>query len=157
VPAGAQVPFFNGNAGIFDPEISVVSSGVVFDTQAVVSADRKYVTLTGRVSQAQLLSLQEFRFQTGPGVPGGQVGGGAGGGGAAGAAGQANIAAQGRTAATGAGAVTARSNGVRSQNPSAGGYTTVGKPYPVPGQPLRSGKPILDQEGMTLVGRVDPK
>ena len=156
VPAKAQAPFF-GNAGIFDPEISVVNSGVVFDAQAVVSADRKYVTMTGRVSQAQLLSLQEFRFQTGTGVPGGQVGGGAVGGGAARGAGQANVAAQGRAAASGAGATTGRANTSAANRAAPADYGAAGKPYPVPGQPVTSGKPILEREGMTLIGRVPPQ
>ena len=64
-PAAAQVPFFGAGVGIFDPEIGVVQSGVLNDAQAVVSADRKYVTLTMRLSNAQLLSLQEFAFQRG--------------------------------------------------------------------------------------------
>ena len=159
VPARAQAPFFNGGGGIFDPEISVVNSGVVFDAQAVVSADRKYVTMSGRVSQAQLLSLQEFRFQTGTGVPGGQVGGGGGvaggGGGVAGGAGQANVVAQGREAATpNAGAVTGAAKRSSAQSTAPNEYSAVGKPYPVPGKPVTNTKPILEQEGMTLVGRV---
>src|SRR5947208_15043138 len=78
VPAGAQVPpFFNGGGGIFDPAISTVESGVVFDAQAVVSADRKYVTLTTRLQNAQLLALRELAFHTGPGGDAGQVGGAA--------------------------------------------------------------------------------
>ena len=84
-PAAAQVPFFGAGVGIFDPEIGVVQSGVLNDAQAVVSADRKYVTLTMRPSNAQLLSLQEFAFQrAGAGM--GFVGG-AGAGPGAGAAG----------------------------------------------------------------------
>jgi hypothetical protein len=156
-PAKAQAPFFNGNAGIFDPEISVVNSGVVFDTQAVVSADRKYVTLTGRVSQAQLLSLQEFRFQTGAGVPGGQVGGGgaAGGGGVAGGAAQGNVAAQGRAAGTtGAAGAGIRSTRLQANELAASLHPDAGKPYPVPGKFAPTGKAVLEQEGMTLVGRV---
>jgi hypothetical protein len=154
--AKAQAPFF-GNSGIFDPEISVVNSGVVFDTQAVVSADRKYVTMTGRVSQAQLLSLQEFRFQTGNGVPGGQVGGGAVGG-AVGAAGVANGAATGQEApTTGARTMTGRTDRSSRQNSLSGNYADVGRPYPAPGRPVTERKPILEQEGMTLIGRVPPQ
>ena len=37
-PAAAQVPFFGRGAGIFDPEIGVVQSGVLNDVQATVSA-----------------------------------------------------------------------------------------------------------------------
>ena len=38
-PARAQVPFVGAGVGIFDPEISVVQSGVILDAQAVVSAE----------------------------------------------------------------------------------------------------------------------
>src|SRR4051794_8641806 len=78
-PAGAQ-PFFGGGVGIFDPEIGVVQSGVLNDVQATVSADRKYVNLTMRASDVQLLAIHEFAFQVGNGgVPGGFVGGAGGG------------------------------------------------------------------------------
>jgi type II secretory pathway component GspD/PulD (secretin) len=45
-----------GGTGIaaFDPEISVVNSGVVLDVEGTVSADRRYVTLTARPSLATL-------------------------------------------------------------------------------------------------------
>src|SRR5690242_9673152 len=59
----AQVPFFGG-ASAFSPEISVVNSGVLHDVQATVSADRKYVTLTMRPQNSQLLALREFSFNT---------------------------------------------------------------------------------------------
>ena len=93
-PAQAQTPFFGAGATIFDPEIGVVQSGVLNDVQATVSADRKYVTMTMRATNAQLLALRSFTFQVGNGAPQGFVGGagGGGGGGAAGAAG-ANAAA----------------------------------------------------------------
>jgi hypothetical protein len=71
------VPF--GNSAIFEPEVDVVNSGVVMDAQATVSADRKYVTLTMRTQQSDLLALRTFNFQNaGVGVvqlPGGVVGG----------------------------------------------------------------------------------
>src|SRR5687767_5235744 len=75
LPASAQAPFFGGG-GIFDPEIDVVESGMLLDAQAVASADRKYVTMTMRPKSTQLLSIQEFAFQTGGGR-GGVLGGGA--------------------------------------------------------------------------------
>ena len=66
--ASAQVPpFFNGNPGLFDPEIDVVNTGVVNDVQATVSADRRYVTLNMRSSQSTLVALREFKFQGGAG------------------------------------------------------------------------------------------
>ena len=148
LPASGQVPpFFNGGGGIFDPEISVVQSGVILDAQAVVSADRKYVTMTTRFQSAQLLNLREFAFQTGGGgAPAGQAGGG----GVAGAAGAANIAAEGAepvdvAAGNSAGASTSRQ------------HATPRKPYPAPGkaQPSEAIRvSILEKEGMTLVGRV---
>jgi type II secretory pathway component GspD/PulD (secretin) len=51
------------NTSAFEPTIDVVSSGVLLDVQATVSADRKYVTLTLRPQLAQLLSLSTFNFQ----------------------------------------------------------------------------------------------
>lgn len=58
-------PFFNGGATAFDPEISVVNSGAILDAQAVVSPDRKYVTLNMRPTNASLLALRAFTFQNG--------------------------------------------------------------------------------------------
>lgn len=64
----AQVvpPFFFPGQTAFEPEIGIVQSGVVQDVQAVVSADRKYVTLNMQVQNAQLLALRPFTFQNGP-------------------------------------------------------------------------------------------
>src|SRR5215203_2439387 len=115
--AEAQVPFFNGAAGIFDPEISVVQSGVILDAQAVVSADRKYVTLTTRFQSAQLLNLQEFAFQTGGGRPGGIVGGGAVG----------NVAANGANPDGGSSSAAARAGPGST-------HAVPRKPYPAPGK-----------------------
>ena len=66
-----------GGAAIFEPEIDIVNSGAVLDAQATVSHDRKYVTMTLRPQNSQLLSIQTFTFQTAAGVPlpGGTVGG----------------------------------------------------------------------------------
>jgi hypothetical protein len=60
--ASAQVgvPFFGGGAIAFDPEISIVNSGALLDAQAVVSHDRKYVTITAQPSNSQLIALQTF-------------------------------------------------------------------------------------------------
>jgi len=77
---GQQRAVAFGGSSIFEPEIDVVNSGVVMDAQATVSADRKYVTLNMRVSNAELLALHTFQFQ-GVGntgtvqLPGGAVGG----------------------------------------------------------------------------------
>jgi len=63
-------PFFSGEPAIFDPEIGTINSGVVNDVQAVVSADRKYVTLTMRPTNSTLVAIQSFAVQTGPMIPG---------------------------------------------------------------------------------------
>jgi hypothetical protein len=87
VPAFAHAQAFGG-AALFEPTIDIVESGILLDAQATVSADRKYVTLTMRPQQSQLLALRTFNFQSGGGqvqLPQGNVGGaGAGIGGAAG-------------------------------------------------------------------------
>jgi len=125
--ASAQAPpFFGRGATIFDPEIGVVQSGVLNDVQATVSGDRKYVTMTMRATNAQLLALREFTFQVGNGAPQGFVGG-AGGGAAAGAGAGANAGG----GAAGATAVAAR-----------GATRSVARPS------------VLDRPGMTLLGRV---
>jgi len=70
-------PFFNGGGvGIFDPEISVVNSGVILDAQPAVSHDRRYVTINMRPTNTRLLALQSYRT-SGPIVNGslGFVGG----------------------------------------------------------------------------------
>lgn len=74
VPASAQLtPVIGRGATAFDPEISVVNSGVVADAQAVVSHDRRYVTITMGASQANLIALRPFPVQATAGV--GFVGG----------------------------------------------------------------------------------
>ena len=62
--AQVAVPFFSSANTGFDPEISVVNSGEVLDAQAVVSNDRKYVTLNMRASSSKLLALRQFNFAT---------------------------------------------------------------------------------------------
>src|SRR4051812_35514008 len=63
--ARGQAPYLNGTGTSFDPVISVVESGTILDAQAVVSADRKYVTLNMRPTNASLLALRTFTFQNG--------------------------------------------------------------------------------------------
>lgn len=128
--AAAQVPFFNQQAALFDPEISTLTTGVLNDVQGTVSADRKYVTLNMRASNSELVALREFMFQTGnqAALPTGFAGmpapivlpprGGNNRGG------NAPAAQDGETAAAASAAAT--------QHPS-----------------------ILNREGMTLVGRAD--
>jgi hypothetical protein len=62
-PARGAVPFFAPSGNAFDPEIGIVESGVLLDATAVVSADRKYVTMTLRPQNSQLIALREFAFQ----------------------------------------------------------------------------------------------
>lgn len=65
-PAQAVPPFFSPGVASFEPEIGIVQSGVVQDVQAVVSPDRKYVTLNMQVQNTNLLALHDFTFQTAP-------------------------------------------------------------------------------------------
>ena len=61
--ASAQVPFFTPGVSSFTPQIDVVNSGILHDVQAVVSPDRKYVTLNMRPQSSELIVLREFSFQ----------------------------------------------------------------------------------------------
>jgi hypothetical protein len=131
--ARAQVPFFNQGAALFDPEISVVNSGVLNDVQATVSADRKYVTLNMRASNSELVALREFTFQSGnqaalptgfPGLPG-----------------------------PGAGQI--RGNNARRGNDPAGGAPARQQGADGPQAPPAAQQSVLNREGMTLVGRAD--
>ena len=60
-----RVPFIGGAATGYDPEGSVVNSGAILDAQAVVSDDRKYVTINARPTNTQLLALRSFSFAGG--------------------------------------------------------------------------------------------
>ncbi|WP_428937896.1 hypothetical protein [Fontivita pretiosa] len=62
--AQPQPPFFGGGVIAYDPEPAVVRSGVLLDAQAVVSHDRKYVTLNMRADHTRLLSLTRFPVVT---------------------------------------------------------------------------------------------
>jgi general secretion pathway protein D len=62
----------------FDPTIDIVSSGVVLDVAATVSADRKYVTLTLRPQLSTLVDLRSFTFQGQTDAPTDGAGGGGG-------------------------------------------------------------------------------
>ena len=57
-------PFIGGAATAFDVQVSVVESGALLDAQAVVSQDRRYVTINAQPSNTSLLALQQFRTQT---------------------------------------------------------------------------------------------
>ena len=132
--AKAQVapPFFNpAGVAAFSPEVDVVMSGVIQDVQAVVSADRKYVTLNMRPSNSNLIALRDFTFQNGAGL--GFVGSsGPNGGGNAG-----NNVANGNAGA-GAGNVNNIAAGQKAQ------AAPAPAPAPVPAKPS-----VLDRPGMT--------
>jgi hypothetical protein len=62
--AFAQTPFFNGGAVASDPIISVATDGVSLNVQrAVVSQDRKYVTLDMAPQTTSLGGFRNFTFQ----------------------------------------------------------------------------------------------
>src|SRR5688572_11247343 len=65
--------FFNDGVGLFDPVIDVVWSGAQLVTAPTVSADRKYVTISGRFENTQLQRIENFQFFGTSGV-GGNVG-----------------------------------------------------------------------------------
>jgi type II secretory pathway component GspD/PulD (secretin) len=56
----------------YDPIISILSYGTVLDVQGIVSADKKFITLTLRPTNAQVRRWRRF----GPPIPGGSFGGG---------------------------------------------------------------------------------
>ena len=70
--ADAQAVF--GNSMAYAPTIDTVSSGVLLDAQGTVSADRKYVTLTMRPQQSQLIDMFTFTFGGNTTQPSGVVG-----------------------------------------------------------------------------------
>src|SRR5438046_6081058 len=59
-------PFFGGGVVANSPTISTVNSGAVFDAQAVVSNDRKYVTIGAQAQDSRLIALRDFAGSTGP-------------------------------------------------------------------------------------------
>jgi hypothetical protein len=56
--------FLGGGVVAFDPEISVVYSGVKLDVQPVVSHDLKYVTINTQAQDSRLIALRNFQTQT---------------------------------------------------------------------------------------------
>jgi hypothetical protein len=128
---------FFSPAGVaaFTPEVDVVSSGVINDVQAVVSADRKYVTLNMRPSSTNLIALRNFTFQNGSGL--GFVGSSGPNGGGGNANGNVNaVGAGGAGNVNNVGGAGRAAQGARAQAPA---------PSPV--------KPsVLDTPGMTRLG-----
>jgi hypothetical protein len=64
--AASAQSVFGGGVTAFDPEIRVLNSGAILDAQVVVSADKKYVTITARPNNTQLLALRQFSFNPAP-------------------------------------------------------------------------------------------
>ncbi|MCA9303609.1 MAG: hypothetical protein KC996_05765 [Phycisphaerales bacterium] len=69
-------PIASDSSVAFDPQIATISAGVLVDVNGVVSADRRYVTITIRTSQ----SAFEFDADNNISVTGAAGGGGVGGG-----------------------------------------------------------------------------
>lgn len=82
--ASAQNRFFNNGVGLFNPIIDTVQSGDRLVVTPVVSADRKYVTITGSYQTSNVIAIQNFPFfgVVGQGGPVGGAGGNLQGGGA---------------------------------------------------------------------------
>ncbi|MBX3374502.1 MAG: hypothetical protein KF817_11770 [Phycisphaeraceae bacterium] len=62
------------SSGAFAPEIDTLVTGIVLDVEAVVSADRRYVTMTVNFAESQLLALvpsDDFEGAAGGGGTGG--------------------------------------------------------------------------------------
>ena len=72
------IPITGTATGAFQPVIGRVSEGITLDVSAVVSADRRYVTLTSWFDSSNIVELKKTAFTGGVGGQGGQ-GGGAGG------------------------------------------------------------------------------
>ncbi len=59
----ALIPVTGDAAGAFTPIPGVVSEGVVLDVEGVISADRRYVTMTVIVSQSNIINIREFQVE----------------------------------------------------------------------------------------------
>lgn len=71
----ALVPITGDAAGAFQPIPGVVSEGAVLDVEGVISADRRYVTMTAICSLSEIIDIREIQVQGavgGVGVIGGQ-------------------------------------------------------------------------------------
>ncbi|MHC4415854.1 MAG: type II secretion system protein GspD [Planctomycetota bacterium] len=71
----ALIPITGDAAGAFQPIPGVVNEGVVLDVEGVISADRRYVTMTVIVSLSELVNIREIEV-TGAVGGTGQIGGG---------------------------------------------------------------------------------
>jgi len=71
----ALIPITGDAAGAFQPIPGVVAEGAVLDIEGVISADRRYVTMTAIVSLSEIINIREIEVQGavgGVGVIGGQ-------------------------------------------------------------------------------------
>jgi len=71
----ALIPIVGDNSGAFTPVLTSLTDGVVLDVEAVISADRRYVTMTVITGIRETVNIETLEF-TG-GVGGGGIGGGA--------------------------------------------------------------------------------
>ncbi len=72
----ALVPVTGDASGAFQPIPGVVNDGVVLDIEAVVSADRRYVTMTTIVQISDIIQIRQLETQGAAGGGGGVGGGG---------------------------------------------------------------------------------
>jgi type II secretory pathway component GspD/PulD (secretin) len=72
----ALIPITGDAAGAFQPIPGVVSEGVVLDVEGVISADRRYVTMTVIVSLAEVINIRQLEVQGAVGGTGQIAGGG---------------------------------------------------------------------------------
>jgi general secretion pathway protein D len=72
----ALVPITGDAAGAFQPIPGVVNEGVVLDVEGVISADRRYVTMTVLVSLSEIVNIREVEVQGAVGGVGDIEGGG---------------------------------------------------------------------------------
>ncbi len=70
----AYIADYDVNQGQYDPIVSTLSYGTVLDVQAIASADKKYITLTLRPTNAQVRSWRRFGPPLGN-TPGNQIDG----------------------------------------------------------------------------------
>ncbi|MHC4219051.1 MAG: hypothetical protein ACYSU7_11415, partial [Planctomycetota bacterium] len=59
----ALIPITGDAAGAFQPIPGVVNEGVVLDVEGVISADRRYVTMTVIVSLSEIVNIRELEVQ----------------------------------------------------------------------------------------------
>ncbi len=72
----ALIPITGDAAGAFQPIPGVVSDGVVLDCEGVISADRRYVTMTVIASVSEVIDIKDFPVQGAVGGVGDIAGGG---------------------------------------------------------------------------------